>query len=356
MVETAPAYKVSIGDAERDRQRVIALWLRATVGQFLSQELAEQRYDWFYLKNPRGCARIYLLHDCRTNEMVGVLGAGTRLFTASDGTTLRGSLLVDFVVSPAHRSMFPALLLQRVAREQEAAQADFIYGLPAEKALPIFKRLGSDVTFEYANYVRVVRSIRFLERVVPKAVARLAGSLVDRTRIAVLAISLWISGVSVSWQDNIDDSAQQVYENLQRTPGHGWAERTVDYLRWRFSMSGHGELGYLRVTQAGAPAPWAYFIVLRNGPNLKVLDFLVSGSVPDLSAQFGALALACWRSGADAVRLDFSGDSEVARALHAAGFTRRSVRPGFVMFGAGMKADERSRKWNLTRADEDIDG
>ena len=41
-----------------------------------SGESARARYDWFYLANPAGPSRVYLLFS--GDEMVGALGAGTR--------------------------------------------------------------------------------------------------------------------------------------------------------------------------------------------------------------------------------------------------------------------------------------
>jgi hypothetical protein len=47
-----------------------------------------------------------------------------------DGATVRGGGLFDFVVATAHRSLFPALFLQREIRRQGLPRNDLLFGLP----------------------------------------------------------------------------------------------------------------------------------------------------------------------------------------------------------------------------------
>jgi hypothetical protein len=73
-------YRVTRGDPVADRERILDLWARCEFG---SGEQASERYDWFYLRNPRGQGRVYLLWQA--DELVGALGAGSRQFTCAAG-------------------------------------------------------------------------------------------------------------------------------------------------------------------------------------------------------------------------------------------------------------------------------
>ncbi|HEX6637160.1 MAG TPA: hypothetical protein VF033_05850, partial [Steroidobacteraceae bacterium] len=195
-------YKVVRGDGRDDRERILALWQRCG---FSAGEEASARYDWFYFGNPRGPGRVYLLTHC--GELVGSLGAGTRWFLPGPARTpLRAAILVDFVVHPSHRTMFPAMLLQRVAREQEMQDVDLVYGLPEAKAAPIFKRLGATQQLTSGSHVRVIRSANYARRHLPRAPGlpvRMLCWVADRARL----LSHWFNGHSrglrARWHDSL---------------------------------------------------------------------------------------------------------------------------------------------------------
>ncbi len=119
-------YRVDRGDPVADRERILALWERC---KFASGAPARARYDWFYLDNPAGRSRVYLLFS--GDEMVGALGTGTRQLAGAAGEMRSAVILVDFVVEPMHRSLYPALALQKTARERELRDIPMLYGIPA---------------------------------------------------------------------------------------------------------------------------------------------------------------------------------------------------------------------------------
>src|SRR5688500_13696162 len=72
------------------------------------------RFDWLYRRNPAGPARVWLL--CTpTGEAVGGLSVFPRRFWAG-GRHLSGAIVGDMIVLPAHRTLGPALMLQRAVQ------------------------------------------------------------------------------------------------------------------------------------------------------------------------------------------------------------------------------------------------
>src|SRR5690242_4714235 len=140
------AYRVEAGDVVADRDRILALWQLCAFGGSPAENAA--RYDWFYLQNPQGQGRVYLLRASGSDEILGAVGVGARNFhVAGRSDNSPSGTLVDFVVHPGHRSLFPALLLQRTVCEQEFQRCGFVYGLPLAKAVPVVARLAGATRF-----------------------------------------------------------------------------------------------------------------------------------------------------------------------------------------------------------------
>lgn len=342
-------YRVTRGDPVADRERILDLWARCEFG---SGEQASERYDWFYLRNPRGQGRVYLLWQA--DELVGALGAGSRQFTCAAGEPpLNAAILVDFVVHPAHRSMFPALQLQRYAREQEFQAVEMIYGLPDVKAAPVFRRLGAAIEFTSGNYARVLRSGSYTIKLfskVPAALVRLACWFVDRARIALVFALCAVYGVSTEWRREFPESLDSLWTRTAFQPDLATGERDREFLQWRFNSS-RDECQVLTVTQRKTPV--AYFVCRREGNELQVLDLLVAqreaAALPLL-----ALSRAAWSLEVKTARIVFGGFRGIQGALARAGFKLRDERPCFLMQQAAVGARRLPAGWWLTRADEDV--
>lgn len=339
-------YRVARGDPVADRERILDLWARCG---FASGEQARARYEWFYLQNPRGRGRVYLLsqHD----ELVGAVGAGSRRFACGPGEApLDAAILVDFVVHPAHRSMFPALQLQRFVREEELRNTEMVYGLPDVKAAPVFRRLGATAELVSGSFVRVMRSGFYTRRLFPKVPAAFldfASAIVDRARIVVVWAVCRARGLRTEWQRGIPETLDTLWAQTSARANLATGERDSRFLRWRF---GSGDWRVLTVKQRQSVV--GYFVCLQESGELLVFDLLVverdAAALPLL-----ALSLAAWTLGSRTVRVVFGGFRALKGALARAGFRLRDTRPCFLM--QQPAATRRlPAEWWLTRADEDV--
>jgi hypothetical protein len=349
---TALRYRVEIGDPRRDRERILDSWSRSGFAVGID---AAARYNWFYLGNPRGSARVYLLFH--GDELVGSMGAGTRLFETGQGeTALRGAVLVDFVVHPAHRSMFPALQLQRMARESELRTMDVVYGLPEAKAAPIFKRLGATLQFASGSYVHVLRSANHILSRLPRATVPLVRPLcwiADRGKLASTWLLCRLYGLRARWQNELPTDMDAFWESDKHLAGCATGERSREFLEWRFGGQ-RDACSYLVISRAGRPGVVAVFVCRRDRTDLQVLDMLLANREGTQVPKFLALSLAAWSLGVETVRVVFGGCPGTQRALTRAGFFLRDQRPCFVMQGAHAGSAALPRQWWLTKADEDV--
>ncbi len=176
-VGTPTSYEVKPADPHAARDQVLVVWREGGLDGSQAPEISQRRYDWFYLRNPQGMARLSLLFTGETS-LVGSLGIGCRGFHIGGEEALAGAL-VDFVVSARHRSAFPALTLQRKGREHALRSMDLLYGLPGVAAVSVCKRLSTHVSLEFTRLARVLRYQSYIERLLPGLLAAPAAFIID---------------------------------------------------------------------------------------------------------------------------------------------------------------------------------
>ncbi len=342
-------YRVERGDPAVDRERILELWERSG---FASGARAAARYDWFYLRNPAGRGRVYLLLS--DGQLVGSVGAGSRQIACGrDEPPLQAAILADFVVDPAHRSMFPALQLQRVAREHELRDAQLVYSLPGDKAAPVFRRLGFSAQLPSGNHARVLRSAKFMYRLLPRVPApliRVLCGVVDRARLLLPWALCRVAGLRAQWRRELPEGIEDLWSRAGATDG-ATGVRHRQFLAWRFDplLSDWRVLSV--INRRGELA--AYFICLCRGDHLWVYDLLLAdrdaGTLPLL-----ALSLGAWGQGVNSVRVLFGGSPRMKRALSRAGYRLRDERPCFLIQAPGADPRLLAQEWWLTKADEDV--
>lgn len=347
---SADRYRIDTADPARDRDRILQFWER--VG-FSATDRAD-RYDWFYLRNPDGQGRIYVLVLEDGGEIVGTACAGTRWMRMPDDRLLRASVLVDFAVDPAHRSVGPALKLQRATRDAELKEADLLFGLPDTKAVPIFKRLGCDRLLQETSYAYVLRSGPYIQRRIPAWAAPLgvaAGWTVDVVRSALLRLWLLASGFRPTWESAPPAGVDELWAESGIVAGCTVGVRDRRFLGWRFGSAGWRFAVIRGPAQTGIVA---YMACRITGDELHIGDLLLPpGEGPKRYALLSFLSL-LRRERVRVARVDLSGPAETARVLRETGFSPRSERPCFIVSKGNLSAEEISGDWWFTKADEDV--
>lgn len=348
-----PAYRVEVGDAIADRSRILSLWQLCGFGGSAEQNAA--RYDWLYLDNPQGRARLYLLMAPASGDLVGAVGVGSRMFySAVPPRPLASGTLVDFVVHPGHRSLYPALLLQRFACEQELAHCEFVYGLPVEKAVPVVARLAGSTRFASRTYVRIIRSASFIRKRVKWLPAWLATPLaggIDVLRGTWVRIALASSHVVCR---HVAGQAPELGEHIRALAEENQViigQRSRDVIAWRARPPGRSfELVVFEDGRSTNALGYAMY-ALDQG-NLVVIDFVLPREDHEARGSWLALCRRAAELGAAVVRVEFAGCDWVGAQLRSAGYVHRGSRPGFVI--SRPTEETSSRNWWFTRFDEDV--
>lgn len=343
--EPVRAYLARAGDARADRDAVLGVW-RGNLGR---EDRLEAKYDWFYLACPWGPPLVQVLRHEPTAASVGVAAAGPRRFVFG-GRELRAGVLVDMAVTTQHRSLGPALTLQKAMMAAGEKSFELLYGFPNQKAAPVFKRVGYTQLGELVRYARVLRFGQHLARMMPPAAARPLGWMLDgMTRARHELAARRARELRTRWVDAVVPEMNDLWARSD----HGaepMAVRDTTMLRWRFDQAPLPKVRYLLVEDTRSGALQAWFACEADGSMLHVRDYWsVDAAAGTGQPLLDAMLRAARKAGHAVVSVEYAGPVQRRAAWLDAGFTPRGRRPIYGKWkGAGSPGE-----LHLTSADED---
>jgi hypothetical protein len=347
---TTPQYTTRDGDTTADREAVLAVW-HGNLGQDARMAV---KYDWFYNRAPAGAPLLQLLMHAGTEAPVGVCSAGRRRMLL-DGCEARAGVMVDLAVTPAHRSLGPALILQQSLFAAGQRELDLLYCFPNPKATPVFKRIGYRHLADMVRHARVLRHAEYVHRrwpALPTWLASPLGALIDLGHRARDAWR-WRAGRSLraQWSDRAPDITA-IWEPSPK-PSALTSLRDAAHLRWRFDDAPVADdlmpFRHLLLFDNGTPVAW--FATRLDGHTLHVHDFWTRNGAqiaPDMAA---ALLRAARKAGHAAVSIELATSPERLQPWLETGFSARGKRPVFGHWGA--HDEETMPSLHLVSADED---
>lgn len=326
-------------------QRMLGVW----AGNLGEPAAMEAKLAWFYGETPAGRPTVCFLVHAESGQTVGVASAGPRRVMV-DGRPALAGVLVDLAVERAHRTLFPALALQKQLIATSAKRFAFAYGFPNPKAAGVFARVGYRRRADLLRYALVLRSRSYLARKIPAPLAALAGPVVD----GLLALRRqWKAGSSlrVDWHDRAPAAADEVWQRCA-TPGLVIGCRDRAHLAWRFDAQPGRQYSYAVVHAAAVPV--AVFVLERaEDGSFHVRDWLVAGHDAGLASRaWRSVASASRRAGARVLSVEYCGPADLVGALATLGFAERSRRNVYWLPFSGAEALE-ALPWYLTSGDED---
>ncbi|MBL8525563.1 MAG: hypothetical protein JNN20_17930 [Betaproteobacteria bacterium] len=341
-------YSMMAADPERDRQAILDCWNEGLThgGQ------PEAKFDWYYLRHADGVPEVHFLRHADHAEAVGVAGVSARPMRYGSESVAVGEI-VDFVVSPKHRTLFPAIFLQREINRLGMEKRELLYGLPNKQSEAVLRRVGYKLVGQMVRRVRVLRSAEYLARHIPAWTAKLAGPLIDRVRAAAVSLRrLWTGGFRSQWQDKADARFDDLWQRAVM-PGTLVGVRDSKFLNWRFADCPLGKYAFLTVcTAVGQLVAYAVCEVQQQG--LHVHDFLVDPNARGAWTRLWLdLAHEAFSKGGTTLSTEFLGSDAMQAELQAQGLLAREQRPFYVIASDNWADRLQAQHWYVTAADED---
>jgi hypothetical protein len=276
------------------------------------------------------------------------------------GRPLKGGQAIDLNVDHEHRTIGPALGLQRaVVAAMASGEIDLAYGFPNRQSEPVLRRTGYRPLGDLQRWVKVLSCRAVFDRWGWAAwFSRSAGMLLDPIlpRKWQEVLCRRPPGIGLTRVESFDAR----FDRLWRFAVRQFAilgERSSAYLNWRFSQC--PDLCYRAMGLTDASGELLGYVVYgRRGGIVHIADLLVADVryVDPLLAEFLRLAR---REDAQIVVFLYLGNPAVCKALGRFGFWQRpSGRKAMVYeTGNGSRVTaSQPDNWHLTAADIDTDG
>lgn len=308
-----------------------------------------RRFKWLYREGHLGPAWSWLLCDSGSPEPVGLASLFRRAIWRGGKVEMCGQV-GDFAIDPTHRSLGPAVMLQRATLGPvDTGQLALCYDCPPNaRGMSTFRRLKMEASATMTRQARLLRTDRHVARYLGKG--RAAGAAV-RLGNAALRLASWRRRRSRELEIGLHpgrfDEEFTVLD--RRVGGHDEVRgrRGADDLNWRYRDDPLHEYQVLTARRAGELAGFAVIATSRRDSAVVdlfgVLSPAETADLLDATAQLGRAG------GLETVSTLISTDHPLTAPLRAAGFRARESGPWVVAYaGAGQNVGS---AWQLTYAD-----
>ena len=315
-------------DVHADRSRILQCLKRD-----LSADADDARYDWLYLANPSGPARVWEAVDPVRGETVGVASAFPRR-SFVEGKDAVGWVLGDFCIREEYRALGPAVQLNRACLEAvDDGSAAFCYDFPSRSMMAVYKRLRITPIGDVVRFARVLRWGRRLRRAMPNALGAglsAVASLADRRPArGRRPAGLTIVPQTVPCGEEFDALDQAT---RGRTRLH--LDRSSAHLNWRYRARPGQPLEMLAARDDRALR--GYVVTAIDGDEAHILDLSARDDEGARALLDEALGL-LYDRGATTVSMSLFPTHPLAATLEREGFRPREGTPVILHGGPALR-------------------
>jgi hypothetical protein len=311
-----------------------------------------RRFEWLYRANPDGPAWSWFACESADGSVVGVTSLFPRSMWVGGRMQMCGQV-GDFAISATHRSLGPALQLQRATFQPVDQQIlSFCYDCPPHDAgMATFRRLRVQPNCAVARYALPLRLDRHVKKrlgYAPPSLMRLINSLLRaRHRPGMQPGDLEIAEHAGPFDDEFSClDAALISPNVIR------GRRSAAHLNWRYREDPLQEYRVLAARRKGEL--FAFLVFFVRNEDIRIVDLfgrdLPTAAVALLDALVRHYQVSCQN-----IEAFLSDGSDLLTPLSKAHFHRRSAAAQVVAYakpGSEMSNFlERSPRWAFNAAE-----
>jgi hypothetical protein len=311
-----------------------------------------RRFEWLYRDNPDGPAWSWFAVERGSGSAVGMTSVFPRMMWVGSHAVRCGQV-GDFAILPSHRSLGPALQLQRATFQPvDGRLLSFCYDCPPHAAgMATFRRLGVSPNCAVARFalpLRIDRRARNQLGFAPPVLTSLLNAALRFWRRRGAKPVDFDIAVCVG---RFGDEFSQLDRELGATDAIRGC-RSAAHLNWRYRDDPLQEYEVLTARRKGELIAALVFSI--HGENIRIIDLFGRELAAAAVALLDALAREYERS-CQNIEAYISEGNELARALADAHFHRRSLAAHVVAYaepGSAMAAFlERRPRWAFYTAE-----
>lgn len=340
---------VRVADLESEKKELFDV-LKRNLGEL---EHA-RRFDWLYRANPAGAARTWFVCEEDTQRVVGVASLFSRVMRVNGKEILCGQV-GDFAIDAGHRSLGPAMMLQRATFEPvNQGQLAFCYDCPPHASgMSTFRRLGMEPNCRMQRFARPLRAERLVEK-------RFGENLFSNSAAAVVNVILRTMQGRTAPAKNIEiavhsgrfcEEFKELEERVKSRDAISSRRSPAD-LNWRYRDDPLNAYEVLVARVRGQLAGYAVFSMA--GSDAYIVDLFDVGIESTGLELIEAVAHRCRREGLQTLQALISEGSELSGVLAKANFRYRSSGPLVVAYAQKRSLHtflSDSANWRLQQAE-----
>ena len=221
----------------------------------------DRRYDWLYLENPDGPARVWIAYDADGGKIIGSGSAIPRRITVG-GSELLACIMADFWIDPQFRTLGPAIQLQRACMASvDGKSYDLCIDFPKNSMVAVYRRIGVLPAADLVRWAKPLRLDAWMrQRVKVSALASClsaAGNLILKLRDRNLAAG---GNCDISLQtDACGEEFTRLFRSVSKLYG-ACITRSADYLNWRYRTHFHQQYSMIVARRRGVLLGYAVYL------------------------------------------------------------------------------------------------
>lgn len=317
--------------------------------EHLTARSTQRRFSWFYEQNPHGPASAWLATDGDTGSVIGSGAIMPRLLYVA-GVLRPAVVMADFWIHPEHRSLGPAVKLQRACVDGAAKAGFALFDLPQQSMPAVYRRMKLLGDEQMIRFAKPLRAKPYVERVLGGGMLADSAAAVGDFGLALLDSFRARKRSTVERHDG-DFGAEFSKLAEEVSPGYGTCvARSAEFLRWRYRE--HYYLQYEVYTARRARELVAYAVVLPGENAAEIVDLFGHGDRETIVDLLLGTAMLLRSRGVATISLGLHASARWSEALTAAGFRRRDARP-LVIHQFERAAPPTGAGWYLSYGDID---
>jgi len=318
-MQSRRAYTVCALDFEKNKQDVLNVWRSNGFG------IPESKYSWMYEGNPHGRAIGRLVLD-KNDEVVGMAALFPRSLRIDGNSQAAAAIVGDFVIAKEHRSLGPALMLQKALIEsQKKHHFGLAYGFPNQQAEAVLQKAGYRFIGNTIRLTRPLRSHYYFSRRIP-------GNWLARTLAGVVDPVLHWTSKEIRHKTNRELKFESLLDFDERFDDF-WArcshrslivgERNSAYLRWRYTHCPHKGYRVNAIADGSSREILAYVVWYTVGTSVHIAELWDDGQCGVMDCLLSEFMRFQRQEHADSVSISYLGGEALANKLKQYGFAIR---------------------------------
>ncbi|MBI5180231.1 MAG: GNAT family N-acetyltransferase [Nitrospirae bacterium] len=302
---------------KKNKEDIVALWKRNF------QDVPEERYPWIYEDNPAGSALCFLIQNSKQDTIVGATALfPRRLFI--NGRPFMAGIAGDFLIDKSHRSLGPALLLQKAAISNCNGKGfNIFYGFPNSQSEAVLQRVGYKIIGDVFRLTKPLRSNYYLKKHIKSRL--IAKALSKPADIAMRLVS------SENYYKRADRNTIELLSSFDKRFDTLWEkaitkfpiimERSSSYLSWRYSQSPHNNYNIFALIQEDSREVIGFIIFHVVENRVYIDDVLALDTEAILDALLSEFLIFQREKGMDSVLAGYMGTYNFIKKLLSYGFS-----------------------------------